>query len=240
MRVDVQFIPVPPNPDKLPSRTVVVIDVLRASSVIVHALSQGATEVIPVTTVEEAFDRIKRWPPGTTLLGGERGSRKIEGFDLGNSPREYTAERVRGKRVILTTTNGTKAFQVVSAATEILVGSFFNVTETANRCLQGGRDILLFASGTRGYFSLEDSVFGGMLVDRMLRRAAKSIHLSDASRAAHILYQRFEGNLVEAFLLSNHGKDLVELGQGDDLAYCSKIDQTTLVPIFKDGVIRVS
>ena len=240
MRVDIQLIPVPPNPDKLPNRTVVVIDILRAGSVIVHALSQGATEVIPVTTVEEAFERGKTFPPGTTLLGGERGSRKIEGFDLGNSPEEYTAERVRGKRVILTTTNGTKAFHLVSAATEIFVGSFFNVTETANRCLQRGRNILLFASGSRGHFSLEDSVFGGMLVDRMLKRAGKSIHLSDASRAAHVLYQRFEGNLVEAFLLSNHGRDLVELGLGDDLATCSKIDQTTLVPIFKDGVIRAS
>ena len=91
MDIDIQFIPSPPHPKLLSNRVVVVIDVLRATSVMVHALSEGALEIIPVATVEEAFQRVKTFPSGTTLLGGERESRKIEGFDLGNSPKEYIA-----------------------------------------------------------------------------------------------------------------------------------------------------
>ena len=99
-------------------------------------------------------------------------------------------------------------------------------------------DVLLYASGTRGYFSLEDAVFGGMLIDLMLKKGARSIQLSDASRASHILFQRFESNLVEALRLSNHGRDLTDLGLGEDLVYCAQTDITDLVPVFKEGVIR--
>src|SRR4030066_2262346 len=120
MRIDIQLIPLPPKSNFLLKRAVVVIDVLRATSVIVHAMSEGAIEIVPVATVEDAFQKVKAYPPGTTLLGGERGSRKIEGFDLGNSPREYVAERVRGKRLILTTTNGTRAFHLVSSGSEVM------------------------------------------------------------------------------------------------------------------------
>src|SRR3972149_10756046 len=119
MNIDIQLLPLPLDPDFLSPRTVVVIDVLRATSVMVHAMLEGAIEIGPVATVEEAFQKAKAYPSGTTLLGGERGSLKIEGFDLGNSPREYVAERVKGKRLILTTTNGTRAFQLVSAGSEV-------------------------------------------------------------------------------------------------------------------------
>ena len=115
MLVDIQLLPISPHPERLSDRTVVVIDVLRATSVIVHAIWQGAQEIIPVATVEKAFQIAKTFPRGTTLLGGERETRKIEGFDLGNSPREYVTEKVKGKRLILTTTNGTKAFHFVSS-----------------------------------------------------------------------------------------------------------------------------
>src|SRR4030042_2310066 len=108
MHIDIQFLPFSPDPSTLSRRTIVVIDILRATSVIIQALSQGAMEVVPASTVEEAFQMAKNFPEGTTLLGGERGSKKIEGFDLGNSPREYIAEKEKGKKVILTTTNGTK------------------------------------------------------------------------------------------------------------------------------------
>jgi len=110
MYIHIQLLPFRSAPSLLSNRVIVVIDILRATSVIVQAMSQGAKEIIPVKTVEEAFQLAKTLPPSTTLLGGERDSRKIEGFDLGNSPREYQAETVKGKRLILTTTNGTRAF----------------------------------------------------------------------------------------------------------------------------------
>lgn len=239
MQIDIQFAPSPSNPNLLSDKAVVVIDVLRATSVMVHALAEGVIEIIPVATVEEALQLVKTFPSGTTLLGGERGSRKIEGFDLGNSPKEYIADRARGKRLILTTTNGTKAFQFVSSGEEIMVGSFFNIGATAKRCFELDKNLLLFPSGDKGDFSLEDTVCGGMLIDLIIKGGKEPISLTDAAHAAQILYQRFEDNLLEAFHLSHHGRELIDLGLGDDLSYCAQIDTTDIVPIFRDGVIKV-
>jgi len=238
MRIDIQLLPAQPNPNLLSERAVIVIDVLRATSVVVYAMSQGAMEIIPVSTVEEAFQLAKTFPLGTTLLGGERGSRKIEGFDLGNSPKEYAAEKVKGKRLILTTTNGTRAFHFVSSGKEVMVGSFFNIGATVQRCVERDRDLLLFPSGDNGNFSMEDTVCGGMLIDGALRKGGKTVGLTDASRAAHFLYRRFRANLVEALRLSSHGRDLIDLGLGDDLPYCAQTNITDLVPIFREGVIK--
>jgi len=240
MRIDIQFLPSPPDPRLLSSRVVVVIDVLRATSVMVHAMSQGAKEIIPVKTVEEAFRMAKTFPRNTTLLGGEKDTRRIEGFDLGNSPREYTEEKVRGKRLIMTTTNGTQAFHSVSSAAEILVGSFFNIGAIAYACIEIGNDLLIYPSGDEGWFSLEDTVCGGMLIDRIIKKVKRPVTLTDTSHSAHILFQRFEPNLVEAFYLSRHGRELVDRGHEDDLPYCAKVDTTDVVPVFKEGVIRIS
>jgi len=239
MEVDIQLVPSPPDPDTLLDRTVVVIDVLRATSVMVHAMFQGALEIIPVATVEEAFQTATGFPRGSLILGGERGSKKIPGFDLGNSPREYVAERVKGKKLILTTTNGTKAFHVVSSGREILVGSFFNIEVTAQRCLELNRDLLIFPSGDEGKFSLEDTICGGMLIDLIMKKGGKRIDLSDASRCAQILYKKFKDNLSEALHLSHHGKKLINRGFVEDLGYCAQTDMTDIVPEFKAGVIRV-
>ncbi len=238
MNIEVQFLPLPLELDFLSSRTVVVIDVLRATSVMVHAMAEGAAEVVPVATVEEAFQRAKSYPAGTTLLGGERESRKIEGFDLGNSPREYGAERVEGKRLILTTTNGTRAFQLACAGYEVIAGSFFNIEAVVRRCVQLNRDLLIFLSGDRGNFSIEDAACAGMLVEGILKKSEKRVSLTDAAHCALILYQRLQENLLGAFHLSRHGKELIDIGAADDLLYCTQVNITSLVPTFRDGVIR--
>jgi 2-phosphosulfolactate phosphatase len=239
MEIDIQLLPSPPDSDTLIDRTVVVIDVLRATSVMVQAISQGALEILPLARAEEAFQMAKVFPRGSILLGGERESKKIPGFDLGNSPKEYVAERVRGKKLILATTNGTKAFHLVSSGKEILVGSFLNIGAAARRCLESGRDLLIFPSGDEGDFSLEDTICGGMLIELITRKGKKSISLTDASYSAQILYQGFKDNLLGAFQLSHHGKELIIRGFEDDLVYCAQIDITRLVPIFREGVIRV-
>jgi len=240
MNIDIQLVPFVPNPHLLFDRVVVVIDVLRATSVIIHAMSEGALEIIPVVTVEEAFQMAKAFPRGSVLLGGERESGNIPGFDLGNSPREYVAEKVKEKKLILATTNGTKAFHLVSSGKEIFVGSFLNIGAVAERCLESERDLLIFASGDDGSFSLEDTVSGGMLIELLARRGKKSVFLTDASQCAQILYQRFKDNLLEAFHISRHGKELISRGFEDDLVYCAQIDITNIVPEFKVEVIRLS
>jgi len=240
VNIDIQLVPSAPNPNLLFDRAVVIIDVLRSTSVIIHALSQGALEIIPVTTVEDAFRIAKVFPPGFILLGGESESKNIPGFDLGNSPREYVAERVKEKKLILKTTNGTKAFHLVSSGKEILVGSFFNIGLVAQRCLELDRDLLIFPSGDEGNFSLEDSICGGMLIELIAKKGEKAISFTDASECAKILYRKFADHLLEAFHLSRHGKELVNRGFEEDLAYCARIDAIPLVPIFRDGVIRIS
>jgi 2-phosphosulfolactate phosphatase len=238
MHIDIQFLPSPPHPNLFSDRVVVVIDVLRATSVMVQAISQGASEIIPLATVEEAFRMAKAFPRDFILLGGERESKGIPGFDLGNSPREYVAERVNGKKIILTTTNGTKAFHSVSSGKEILVGSFLNIEATAQRCVELDRDLFIFPSGDEGNFSLEDTLCGGMLIDVIVRKGKKQNFLTDASYCAQILYERFKNNSVEAFRVSHHGKELIHRGFEEDLAFCAQMDTTPLVPIFRQGVIR--
>jgi 2-phosphosulfolactate phosphatase len=238
MEIDIQLVPPPPDFDILLDRTVVVIDVLRATSVMVHAMSQGASEIIPVATVEEAFQMGKVLPRGSVILGGERGSKKIPGFDLGNSPKEYVAESVRGRKLILTTTNGTKAFHLVSQGKEILVGSFLNIEALAQRCLELNRDLLIFPSGDEGNFSLEDNLCGGMLIEQIMKKSVKRIALTDASHCVRILHERFKTNILEALRLSHHGKELIKRGFGEDLVFCAQMDITNIVPEFKDGAIR--
>jgi len=239
MDIGIQFLPFPPNPNLLSGRVIVVIDILRATSVMVHAMSRGASEIIPLATVEEAFRMAKAFPREFVILGGERKNRKIPGFDLGNSPKEYVAARVKGKKLILTTTNGTRAFHAVSSGKEILVGSFLNIGAIAQRCLELNKNIFIFPSGDEGNFSLEDTLCGGMLIDLITQKEKKQIILSDASSSAQILYQRFKDNLLQAFHLSHHGKELINRGFEDDLVYCAQIDMTGIVPEFKAGVIRV-
>ena len=238
MHIDIQFLPSPPHANLLSDRVVVVMDILRATSVIVHAMTQGASEIIPLATVEEAFRMAKAFPRGFVILGGERKNKEIPGFDLGNSPKEYTAERVKGKKLILTTTNGTRAFHAVSPGKEILAGSFLNIGAIAQRCLESNRDVFIFPSGDEGNFSLEDTLCGGMLIDLITKKETRQVSLTDASHSAQILYQRFKDNLSEAFHLSRHGNELVNRGFEDDLAYCAQIDMTPLVPVFREGVIR--
>jgi 2-phosphosulfolactate phosphatase len=239
VNIDVQLIPFSIKPEIISKKRVVVIDVLRATSVIVQAITQGALEVIPVSTVEEAFQKIKEYPLGTTLLGGEKDTQRIEGFHLGNSPREYISERVRDKRIILRTTNGTKAFHLVASGKEVMAGSFLNLNAVVERCLNGNEDLFIFPSGDEEIFSLEDTVCGGMLIDRLLKKEKRLFVLSDASLAAHLLFKRFETDLVEAFRLSRHGQKLIRLGLEEDLIYCGQPDLYSIVPIFQEGVIKI-
>jgi 2-phosphosulfolactate phosphatase len=145
---------------------------------------------------------------------------------------------VKGKKLILTTTNGTRAFHAVSSGKEILAGSFLNIGAIAQRCMESNRDVFIFPSGDEGNFSLEDTLCGGMLIDLITQKEKKQISMTDAAYGAQILYQRFKDNLLEAFHLSHHGKELMNRGFEDDLVYCAQIDMTPLVPIFREGVIR--
>ncbi|MBI3078452.1 MAG: 2-phosphosulfolactate phosphatase [Deltaproteobacteria bacterium] len=237
MEADVLLVPAPPDPERLIGRLVIVMDILRATTTIVTALMRGARAVIPVVEVEEGRAVAARLPPGTVLLGGERGSLRIDGYDLGNSPREYTAEMVRGRTIVLTTTNGTRMLRTLAGAAEILVGCYLNLGAVARTAAAGGRDVLVACAGRLGGVSLEDVVGAGAVV-AALEEVAAPLSLTDAARVARELYREYAADVGRSFRDSAHGQELLRLGLAEDLAFCATRDLTQIVPGCVDGVIR--
>lgn len=228
----------------LPSQCAVVIDVLRATSTIVAALAAGAHGVIPVLTPEEAWALARTMPGQRALLGGERKAVRIPGFDLGNSPREYTPEAVAGKTIILTTTNGTRAVHAASAAARVFMGAITNAGAVARAIIREGRDPVIICAGTRGSFSLEDALAAGLILAALPGAAAEAGYDLDAdhddqSLAALAIARDYRGRLEEALRRTHHGQDLISLGFAPDLDYCARLDATPIVPVWSDGVIHL-
>jgi len=166
--------------DSLVGGTALIIDILRASSTMTTALQNGASRVIPCGSTQEAFQRRDEASPGTVVLGGERGGVKIEGFDFGNSPTEYTPLSVGGRTVAFTTTNGTKALLAAASASEILVGAFLNRRAIVNRLNRAYLATHLICAGTDGSITGEDVLFAGAVVDGLVRLSAQSAESQSA------------------------------------------------------------
>ncbi|HEX7127625.1 MAG TPA: 2-phosphosulfolactate phosphatase [Thermodesulfobacteriota bacterium] len=240
MRIDVLFTPAEFAEPALAGRTAIVVDVLRASTTIVEALGAGAREVLPVADVAEALGLAGSG--GATgdlaIVGGERGGLRCEGFDLGNSPREYTPETVRGRRVVLCTTNGTRAIVAAAAcgAAEVLVGAFTNLKAVVDAAARAGRDVTVLCAGSEGRFSLEDAVCAGGLVGGLAYRLGPAADRSDAASAAETLFRAHRESLVRLFAASTHGRRLVDLGLGDDLPVAAVLNRHAVVPVLEaDG-----
>ncbi len=212
----------------------VIVDVLRASSTIVTALANGAQAVMPLRSVEEAR-RKKRVNP-EYVLAGERGGLRPRGFDLGNSPLEYTRERVENKGILLTTSSGTQALATAKEAPATVVGSFLNITAVSYVVKQLSKEeergITIVLSGKQGKFSLEDFLCGGALVARLREETDRC---SDAACAAHLSYQASEKRLLNTILMGNHAKELVDLGLSEDVRFCCTLDRYVVVPVLKSG-----
>ena len=215
----------------------VVIDVLRASTTMITALAQGASRIVPVADVDEARRlAVTIAPP--PLLGGERGGVRIPGFDLGNSPLEYTPDRVAGRTVVITTTNGTAALHASRDATEIVVGAIVNraaVAETVRRLAVTSGRVHLVCAGTDGAVSAEDVLAAGAILDAA-SADARGDELDEAAREALAFFRRVAAHddvparLVEEFHRSPGGANLVELGMAIDLPVAAAIDSLAVVP----------
>lgn len=238
MKIDCQLIPQAVF-SECENPIFVVVDVLRATSTIVTAFMHGCKSIVPVAEVEEAFQLANGRMAGA-LIGGERGGLAVEGFDLGNSPQEYTSTRVRGQTIILTTTNGSRAFRSLPEDTMGLVASFLNMGAATRYCLGQGRDVVFIPSGREGGFSLEDTACAGAIVEMIRKQLRDTTHITDAALASEILYDHFRGKLVEMFQSSVHGRYLMEIGVKADLEYCAQIDVTDVVPIYRDGKIELT
>jgi 2-phosphosulfolactate phosphatase len=211
---------------------------LRATSVIIKALSEGAKEVIPVSSIDFAMKISVNSHGGQTLLCGERNTKIIDGFDLGNSPQEYTEKTVKGKSVILFTTNGSKAIVKAKYSDKVFVASFNNISKMAEHLVSLDKDVEIIASGSSGVFCLEDTICAGALVKRMLENKA-DIQLTDASNASLVLNEKFGVDI--AMMMSNceHGHLLKENGFESDIEFCSTKDNLPLIPYFTGGEIKL-
>jgi 2-phosphosulfolactate phosphatase len=234
MKIDLAFTPHELEKKDLAGKSVVVIDALRATTTMTVALENGAQAFIPVDTVEEARELVAKNPD--YLLAGERRAMPLEGFHLGNSPRDYRPDKIMGKTIVMTTTNGTRALVCARGGAEVFIGSFLNLGALCERLVEGGRDVLIACSGEKDLFCLEDTVCGGALVER-LEKTGHSIIKTDAAHAAWILYEHYEGNVHAMLCSCEWGIYLEGLGLGKDVRICAQVDSSRIVPVYREGEI---
>jgi 2-phosphosulfolactate phosphatase len=239
MRVEFHFSPQRADELSLRDRTVVVIDVLRSSTTIATALQNGAKEIIPVSTIERAVKISGSLFGNAILRGGERNGKMIEGFNLGNSPAEYTEEKVKGKSIIFCSTNGSYAIENARFARQVIVCGFVNISVVAELLHEADSDFVIVCAGDNGSFSLEDTVCGGMLLHVLGKDKTRELVLSDSARAAGALYRSFGKNVLDMLANSEHGKSLAEIGFADDLSFCAGRDTIPVVPQFVHNVIKL-
>lgn len=219
--------------EKVKGRIAIIIDVLRASTSIITALASGSQGVIPLSEVEEARKLAQKFSSQSVLLGGERNEMPIPGFNLSNSPFDYTVDRVENKRIIFTSTNGARLFDHARQAEVCVVGAFVNVTSLCNYILKTGLDIAILCAGKKGSFGLEDVVCGGLIVDKISAASPDTLHLNDGAVASQILYNFYADNIYDMLVQSSHGKRLIEIGQEKDLKRCASIDSIQAIPFLK-------
>lgn len=237
MKLNVFLSPVIVDELYFTNKTTVVIDVLRATSTIVTAINNGAREVVPVASVEFAVKVSGGMFGGQILLGGERNTKKIEGFALGNSPFEYSNDVVEGKSIVFYTTNGTKSIVKAKYSENLFTCSFLNISAIAKHIITLNTDVEIVCAGRNSYFSIEDSICAGMLIAKISKVKSDSF-LNDSGKAVLTLYEKYGSNLNKMMRESDHGKILLENGFEADLEYCSSIDILDVVPVYKNGVLK--
>ncbi|WP_353195038.1 2-phosphosulfolactate phosphatase [Parapedobacter defluvii] len=202
----------------------VVIDIFRATSSMCYGLANGARAIIPVEELEECLS----YRGNGHLLAAERDGQVVAGFDFGNSPFSYTREKVAGKTIVLTTTNGTRAIQRCARANAVVLGSFLNITVLTDWLKNQPHHILLVCAGWKNHFNLEDTVFAGALVHRL---KTADVDLDDAAHAAESLYREAQGDLASYLSKASHSKRMQHLHITQDIAFCLQQDQVSVIPI---------
>lgn len=243
----VYFLPDLARDDDLDGRTVVVIDVLRATTTILHALGAGAVEVIPCLEVDEARQAASALG-ANAILGGERSGGKIPGFDLGNSPAEYTSKALAGKSLVFTTTNGTRAMLCCRRARRLLIGAFSNFSAIC-QSLSGEERIALICAGTNGNITREDVLFAGAVVYQIAGSfldtlAAPAEGLNDQALIAAAAWRASlrdisPKSLAEQLRSSIGGRNLLGIGHGTDIDLSAQMDKFDFVPVLDLSTWRI-
>jgi 2-phosphosulfolactate phosphatase len=226
-------------------RLAIVVDVLRATTTITTALANNAHLVIPARDIAQAFELFAQYPQA--LLCGERNGLIVDGFHLGNSPRDYTAERISGHTLIFSTTNGTRALNLAKGAKLLLLACFNNVSAVAQKALGNLRnipeeEIIMLCSGKLGRFCIEDAVCCGCLTANLVaccKQISKDIELTEGAKTAVELYNMHKNDLLSLLISCQHGHYLTTLGLLPDLEYASKVNSISTVPVFFNGNISL-
>jgi 2-phosphosulfolactate phosphatase len=237
MRVDVAFTPAGLAAGEVAGRTVFVIDVLRANTTICAALAHGARGIVPVASIEDAVKLAQTFDPGDILLAGERNTVRIEGFHLGNSPLEMTEAVVRGRTLVMTTTNGTRALLATAGAQAVYLAAIVNFTVAAGRVRQvlaDQGDLLLLCAGREGAFGLDDAYVAGRFLMAALGGRRASGGLNDAALASLDLARHYRGRWVRPLAASRAGRELLAQGMGDDVQAAAVPDSYPVLPRFVD------
>jgi 2-phosphosulfolactate phosphatase len=240
--LNVYALPLLVDPAELSGGVAVVIDVLRACTTIVRALAAGAREIVPCLEVREALERAAQYPVSQVLLGGERQGVMIDGFDLGNSPRDYSPETVSGKTIIFTTSNGTQALARCRQASRVYLAGFVNASAVCRRLMDAER-IHLICAGTKGEFSRDDILLAGLIVETLASRSGESYVLNaQAITARENWRQAFPlpcalgaepipvDRLVECLRETPGGRHVVAVGCEPDIWDAAQVDQFDIVP----------
>lgn len=238
MRIDVFFTPRELN-KQLTGRVAAVIDVLRATSTIVEAIANGARSVYPAATMDEAVRLAQSLGRKEVLLCGERGSKKIEGFDLGNSPFEFTREVVEDKVVVMTTTNGTPALVAGSTADKCVVASFLNLDATATALAEADAPIVLMCSGREGRFSLDDALCAGVLMRAVRSKRKERVRMNDGALAASALERRYRRHISSVISHTAAARQIVDAGLSGDIAYCLTENRHNVVPVMSERQVTL-
>lgn len=239
MKVDVFMSPGEVAQGQTQGRVIAVIDVLRASTTIAVALANGARTVVPLESADEVITRSRQFQRGDVLLAGERRMVAIPGFDMGNSPLEFSAGSIGGRTVLISTTNGTRALTGLQGSIDIVVASYVNhaaVAALLRAAARSGADISIVCAGTEGHFSLEDSACAGRYV-RSILNAVPTAAPNDAARACELIDRTYGDNIEKIFKDSSHGQALAEAGFVGDLVACAAVDSHPVVPIYQDRQI---
>lgn len=256
-QIDVYPLPSFVEENKLSEATAVVIDQLRATTVLCCATASGAREIVPLLDIDEAKRRKADYPEGSVLLGGERQGVRIEGFDLGNTPQDYTPETVSGKTLIFTTTNGTVAMHAVRKAKRILLASLVNA-DAVVRELAASERIVILCAGTCGESTEEDLLVAGCLVSRLARLNEKvhwtlnlyAQHAKDFWDACFMTTFDVDGKkivqefaslqmLTEILRKSRGGQNLISIGLDADIAASARVDSVKIVPELDPQTMKI-
>ena len=223
MQIEVCYTPDLIHQFDVKDKCVVVIDVLRATSCMVAGLGSGVQSITPVATVEECE---ALGAEGYTMAG-ERGGKKLEQFQMGNSPFDYMKSEFKGAKIATTTTNGTRAIELSREAPEVIVAAFLNLGAVLKHLAAQERDILLLCAGWKGKYNLEDSLLAGGIIEGLKKVATFD---ADASISAFYLYESMKQDIYYYISRSNHASRLSKFGILKDIEYCSKVDEFEVVP----------